>query len=164
MKVKRAFKYFVCAVVAVLAAIAVVGCAGDNTGTEEPQGEFFTLQQAYDGGYLSREDLQNIASYHNNNKNYPENLKEEIAEAIKKDWAKKLSDSDNSTEVLTAEDIAINEYYGTYSGSVAIIVDRKDAQYIDKYAPYSKEIGEVSFSYSYPRPEIRIWTNGQTEV
>ena len=121
-------------------------------------GPFYGLQTAYDQKFLTVEDLQTIADYHNNGKLYPESLSEDIALSVKKDWAKKLNDSKTDTsKTFTESDIAIQRYYGTYNGCVVVIVDRRDAMYIDVYAPIAIEIENVVFNYNLYRPQIVVY-------
>ena len=119
---------------------------------------FFTLHQAYYYGLLSEADLQTIANCHNNGIPYPENIGEDIAKSLKKVWAKNLSESEKDTSSdLTEEDVSIVKYYGNYNNCVIVIVEKKGSTYIDIYAPYSVEIGNVIFNYNYPRPEIIVY-------
>ena len=76
------------------------------------EGPFYTLQCAYDRGWLTQEDLQTMANYHNKSILYPESLSEDITQSIKKDWAKKLNDekAGSATEV-TEEMVYIVKYY-----------------------------------------------------
>lgn len=107
MQGKKYFKRIVGAVVAVLAlacVFAFAGCADDNdgNGTQNEQGEFYSLQQAYDSHFISLEDLKNIAYYRNGGTQYNEEimadftpaekvaLSEETQTAIKQSRAKAL--------------------------------------------------------------------------
>ncbi len=63
----------------------------------------------------------------------------------------------DSVTDITEDIVAINKYYGSYHDCVVVIVDRKDANYIDIEAPYTVGIGNITFSYNYPRPQIVVW-------
>ena len=119
-------------------------------------GTFYTLQEAYDNGWLTQADLQSIANYNNNGIPYPESLSDYIAKSIKKSWAKKEKEDNPATDI-TEEKVTICQYYGTYNDCVAVIVDEWGAQYIDIHAPYTVEIGSVIFNYNYPWPEIVVY-------
>lgn len=142
--------------------VAFVGCnKGSNPNNEnaEPDtGKFYTLQQAYDNGYLTQADLENIAYYHNGEKPYPENISEDTAKLIKKDWVKNLADDEVApAEDITEDRVSITKYYGTYNGSVAVIVERAGAMYPAVYNPVVEEIGNVVFNYSFYGPRITVW-------
>ena len=70
----------------------------------EITGVFYTMEEAYEAGYLTREDLTNIAYYHNEWVPYPETLDNSIAEAIKKTQAEDLR---KDVPEAKAEDIQI---------------------------------------------------------
>ena len=63
MKFKRIFAAILCAALSVLPLAAFAGCADGQPPEEsgEIKGEFLSLQQAYDNGFLTVEDLQNLA-------------------------------------------------------------------------------------------------------
>ena len=86
------------------------------------QGEFYSLQEAYDNGYLTKEDLENIA-YYNNNKllTYPETIDETVAALIKEDAANIRRNQDKLPILdAKAEDFEILKYYGTYNGCYVV--------------------------------------------
>ena len=95
-------------------------------------GEFYTLQEAYDSGYLTREDLLSIAYYHNggiteneelishdftpkqkNSEGISELIKNSIINLYKTTYLSDLKDVSN-------KDIIIDQYYGTYNATVAL--------------------------------------------
>lgn len=131
---------------------------------EEPQkeGEFYTLQEAYDAGLLATDDLKNIAYYLNGeerNNDFmpspkePAELSVETKQAIKETRAYDLR-HEYSEDGATAEDVNIIHYYGTYNGCIALM-------YTDKYSNYDSaiwdvEIAGVTFRY-YSGNRICIW-------
>ncbi|MCM1306401.1 MAG: hypothetical protein NC037_02550 [Bacteroides sp.] len=137
-----------------------------NPRNGEPEaGEFYTLQQAYDNGWLSKGDLRNIAYYWSGGgqrkgfkptpKN-PETLSPETELAIKEDRAENLHES--GTEEAVADGVKITNYFGTYDGLVAVFV-------YDNYSGYStaltqKQIGGVSFKY-YDSNQILVWKSNE---
>ena len=152
LKAKKAF------IALLLGIVMLFGVAGCNKKSQESTGTFYTLQEAYENGWLTQENLKNIAYYHNNGIPYPESLSNNIAKSIKKSWAKKLKDDNtNQATDITEEMVVIEEYYGTYDECVIIIVDRFDANYPGIYAPYTIEIGNVIFNYNLYRPVIIVF-------
>ena len=135
-------------------------------------GSFYTLQEAYDNGWLTQEDLMSIAYYNNGGRTdneeimsedyqpapkTPEVLSESVAKSIKKAWAKRYNgDNTNQATDITEEMVNISEYYGTYKDCVAVIADRSDVYYADVYAPVPVEIGGVTFIFQLYRPEILV--------
>ena len=126
----------------------------------EETGELVTLQEAYEKGYIDKQDLLSIAYYNqgtNGNEELmgegfipdpmdPETLDEETEEEI----------SNAIKEKTKYESILSIRYLGTYNGYIAVF-------YIDggpymAIAPISfhKEIDGVKFFYSWP-PEMEYY-------
>ena len=173
----KLIKIFVSLFLGVIIAFGISGCETTDTPSgdlpeEETAGSFYTLQEAYDIGWLTQEDLMNIAYYNNGGRTdneeimsetyqpvpkTPEVLSEPVAKSIKKAWAKRYNgDNTNQATDITEEMVYISEYYGTYKDCVAVIADRSDAQYVDVYAPVPVEIGGVTFIFQLYRPEILV--------
>ncbi|MDE7256872.1 MAG: hypothetical protein K2N50_02810 [Clostridia bacterium] len=164
MFIKKLVKIFAVALCALSLTVAFAGCnksGSEGSGNQNEgvkSGTFYTLQQAYDNGYLTQADLENIAYYHNGEKPYPENLSEDTAKSIKRDWAKNLTDDEtNPTEDVTEDEVTIRKYYGTYNGCVAVTVERTGAMHPAVYNPVVVEIGTVVFNYGYYSPRITVW-------
>ncbi len=138
---------------------AFAGCKNPSGETSEPvTGEFYTLREAYNNGYLTRTDLESIAYYHNGEKPYPESINDDTAKSIKSAWAKKLADDETDPITDATEDkFTISKYYGTYDGCVAVIVERTGAMYPAVYSPVEVEIGNVIFKYNLYHPQIVVW-------
>lgn len=139
--------------------VMVVGCSYDEQETEdEKEGTFYSLQEAYDRGLLSQENLLSIAYYHNNWIPYTDRLSENIAKSIKRDLTKILEEKDNKPiQAVDCETAIIEKYYGTYNNCVAVIVDRAGVNSGAVYIPISVEIGSVTFIYDLYRPQIVVW-------
>ena len=149
-----------------LITILLLSCAAGvlTACNEEPQkeGEFYTLQEAYDAGLLATDDLKNIAYYLNgeeSNNDFmpspkePAELSVETKQAIKETRAYDLW-HEYSEDDATAEDVNIIHYYGTYNGCIALM-------YTDKYSNYDSaiwdvEIAGITFRY-YSGNRICIW-------
>ena len=146
--------YVLSAAVLLFSMAFMTACGGESPGT------FYSLQEAYNNEWLTQEDLQTIANYHNNNISYPESLSEGIAKSIKKVWAKQYNEEHtDSGDKITGSDVSIRKYYGTYHDCAVVIVDRRDAMYLGVDAPYTIEVGGVAFTYNRYRPQIIIWKN-----
>ena len=137
-------------------------CACDK---DDKLGEFYTLQEAYDNGLLSKDGLLNIAYYQNaiydkNNSQFdgfipmnitPETLSEEKDHAIRQTYLKSLQ---NEYSDATIDDIHILAYYGEYSGCIAVRISCAYFQYLAVVC--EETIGEVKFVYGDTNT-IRIW-------
>ena len=176
---KRLFIYLFVAVM-IFAAAAFAGCesnaASDKTGTtsdqtsndessasgdeSEEMGELITLQEAYEKGYIDKQDLLSIA-YHDRGTNGNEELMGEgfipdpmDPETLDEETEEEISNA--IKEKTKYENILSIRYLGTYNGYIAVF-------YIDggpymAIAPISfhKEIDGVKFFYSWP-PEMEYY-------
>ena len=150
---------------ALLLVAGVLGMAGCGPKT---YGTFYTLQEAYDNGYLTREDLMSIAYYQNGGRRYNESIMPEDYAPIPKDpeepsestslrirstaaadWNAEYPDDD-----ATAEDFWIDYYYGTYGNCVAVMM--RDNLSGTTGVVWIGIVADVSFSYNSGK-EIRVW-------
>jgi hypothetical protein len=119
-------------------------------------GEFYTLQEAYDHGLLTVEDLQSIADnrYHHIGRLPIETLSETLQATIKETGARGLRSFGPPEAVeAKASDIKIDTYCGTYNNVVAVVI--YDAFTGDYTTDIISEIVEgVTFIYSGPRTII----------
>ena len=142
-------------------ALGIAGCGPKTYGT------FYTLQEAYDNGYLTREDLLNIA-YHNGDRERNESalqnfeptpigeLSEEISLKIRESLAKHFRDIERAPEA-TANDFTIVIYLGCYNGYYAFRYSDAFTGYPENIGGhYSQEVGEILYTYSYSS-SIRLW-------
>lgn len=53
------------------------GCDNGKDGLETGEGTFYTLQKAYDEGYLTKEEIMSIAYYHNGSRVHNEEIMSE---------------------------------------------------------------------------------------
>lgn len=130
-----------------------VGC-GDG---EIKIGTFYSLQEAYDEGFISEYFLQEIAEYHNNDIIYPVSLTEAKKRAIKETAAYDVrSDIRNNHPDCVAEDFIILKYYGQYNGYYAVIIKNmrtwSPAIDVDDWI----NIGSVAIHYT-AHDKIKIW-------
>lgn len=124
---------------------------------EMGEGEFFTLAQAYGKGWLTTEDLQTIAEYHNNMKSCDEKLESTLMSSIKESAAY-YSRNDNtlSAQEINADDFIISHYYGNYNDCYAVIICYRYLHETTEYNPVYVEVGDVTFVYGN-RNRIVIW-------
>ncbi|MDE5600872.1 MAG: hypothetical protein K2J16_00035 [Clostridia bacterium] len=127
---------------------------------EPTLGEFYDLQTAYDNGWISKDDLRNLAYYLTGDAQkegfepaprIPETLSPETEFAIKETHAKSLRDG--YPEAI-ASDVRIEAYYGTYNGFVAVIISAK--YYAFPAVIHDETIDGIKFRYPYPNT-IRLW-------
>lgn len=117
-------------------------CACGKTEEEKPlvqQGDFLTLQQAFDQGLLTHDDLEIIAYFHHSLKigdkvfpvpEYPEQLDEATAQIIKESWicycvdSLNIDDEERKNNIIERwkKNVAIEKYYGTYNGNIAVFI------------------------------------------
>ena len=85
-------------------------------GCERKHGEFYTLQEAYDNGLLTKENLEEIAYYVNNSLSYPEALDGKIEKKIKNDMAYEIRHAEKAAVKNAKPDgVRVFWYYGEYS-------------------------------------------------
>ena len=123
---------------------------------EPTSGEFYSLQTAYDNGWISKGDLRNIAYYYAGDaqkKGFkptpitPESLSAETELAIKESFLQFWGKEDISL-------IVIRDYYGEYNGFIAMII-----YYSGPHNPVAckETVGGISFEYSTPITTIQLW-------
>ena len=128
---------------------------------EPKAGEFYTLQEAFDNGWLSRGDLRNIA-YHRTGdgqkkgfkptpKN-PEVLSAETELAIKEAYAANLRERGILEAV--ADGVGVNNYFGIYNDLVTVFIYDKYSGYADVIL--NQTIGGIKFTYNNSN-EIIVW-------
>ena len=120
------------------------GCDNEKDSSEIGEGPFYTLEEAYEAGYITKRDLKSIAYYYNGNVEYPVTLNQEIDRTIREAMAQADREFDTNAN---ADDYEITGYYGEYSGSYAVCVEN-----IYTYAPavivdYWEYIGGVGIHY-----------------
>ena len=115
---------------------------------EENMGKFYTLQESYDNGFLTKEDLEQIAYLVNNELSYPQKLESDIENAIKDAAAYEMRNRKIEPYLdASADGFTIVRYCGVYSGNYVIIM-RNDYDIFPTDVPsYWKEIGGVQFHF-----------------
>lgn len=149
----------------VMVGVIVMVCIGlFSACTPKKSGEFYTLQEAYDQGLLTQDDLKSIAYYHNGESEdesfvpmpkTPEVLSNKTEKAIKETRAYNLrTQNPNPIKKAEAKDITILKYYGTYNNCVALIMD--DIHHDYSSAEREVTIDGVLFHYNDGN-SIIIW-------
>lgn len=143
--------------------IALVGC-------DSKPDNFYSLQEAYDNGWLTQEDLQSIAYYYHDTpkrNQYKDNdfepipkqeltrqMERKIRQAHLEDFKKAFPG-----EKARLNNVYILNYFGTYGDCIVVdVADNiplcRDPLFIDK-----KEIGNVMF-YSYSEAVLQVYYTG----
>ncbi|HIZ24835.1 MAG TPA: hypothetical protein H9812_05140 [Candidatus Gallimonas intestinigallinarum] len=171
MKNGKKWLAFVAACMSLVATVLVAGC------TQEQQyaasvGNFYSLEEAYENGWLTRDDILSIAYYYNQGaegnealmgESYapeptaPEMLDEERANQIKRTY---LNDVIAMPEG-TFEHVIIRAYYGTYHENIVIHIT-DDYHGYDYVSEPEYEIGGVRF-YDYVGALLRVWRADATD-
>ncbi len=151
---KRIIGILFAAVLGLLLGVPLAGCG------YEPQGAFYSLQEAYDAGYIARADLEEIARRHNN---APYLLEEELDAQIKRqiledraEWLRNLEE--DAYPEAEASGVRIVRYYGVYQGnSYALILNsRYELDYPMQPVEQPEFIDGIEFMYYNPL-RIIIW-------
>ena len=145
----------------ILLSLIIIMClltfGGCDNHDETKLGNFYTLQEAYDGGMLTVEDLQVIAEYHEKGVSVSEPLDPNIENAIKEVAARNLREKEpDRFPDATADGFWIYRYYGTYNGCVAFMI----IGYILYPAVVLDEneiVAGVRFHYTDPN-RIMVWS------
>lgn len=144
--------------------LCAVGCGKNDEKTEE--GNFYTVTEAYEKGYLTREQVMSIAYYHNGGRSHneeimsedyqpllktPEKLSEVTDKAIRKNY---LEIYLTQEEEATLSDVKLEEYNGTYNDCVAVMIE---ATYIGyPQSTHTEKIDGINIYYKDGN-EILIW-------
>lgn len=123
-------------------------CACNESKEPEKRGEFYTLQEAYDNGILTREDLQTLATAYlcedRSGVQTTESLTldKETENAIKETKAYDLRHSEDPIKNANTDGINVSAYYGEYSGAYVVIVTCKYYCYVQAW--HTIEIDGIS--------------------
>ena len=160
---------------ACLAEIVLPMSAGLCTGCSPEQrysksvGSFYSLDEAYENGWLTQNDLKNIAYYYHTrhgetdhvdetfipNPKTPENLSEDTQNKIKRTYLDEVAMVPDGV----FERIEISQYFGTYNECVVIGIKSDYIVYEPILYPVHI-IGEVFF-YDYIPTAIDVWREGK---
>ncbi len=112
--------------------------------TEETTVCFLSLQEAFESGDISRDDLIEMSNLLNENASLPTDLADqEILENVKTAYSE--------LNAVAVENIAL-EYYGEYNGNYAVIIFDKN----DNFATVITEVKIADVTFYYPVSGIEI--------
>ena len=133
----------------------LAGCA------PEASGDFYSLQEAYEAGYLTKEEIMSIAYYHNGGRVYNEEIMSEEYTPIPKRNVKKIRSTAAHgynerfpDQNAAADDFSINKYCGTYGDCVVVMMTDIYSNYTD--AEWFGEVAGVRFYYNNGN-SLSIW-------
>ena len=144
--------------------LTIFFCAGCNK-EKNPPGEIYSLEEAYENGWITREHLLSIAYYFGGQKennvelqdeNYapipknPEKLSEKTALKIRKTDLYRMREVGKSKFDLS--DMLIEGYYGCYMDYYAVTTSFKGARYTEDIK--DRMIDGVLFTYTYEFPVL----------
>ena len=156
---KKTVKIFLLLFVGILTIIGVAGCNGD-TNKEISTGAFYSLQEAYDNGWLTQEDLKSIAYYQSGGRSgnkdimdedyrpmpkRPAELDDETKLAIKQAYYKRQFPDEDWSNVSPEP---FYPYYGCYHKCVVISFPLFYDSMMMPEISMDVEIGGVKFWYS----------------
>lgn len=144
---KKLTKILTLGVMIVMGLGIFAGC-GSNNGKVVINKPFYSLQAAKNEGFVTKNDLKTIADLHKNGN--ADVLGNEIANEIKAAYFEK-----NHRYEMTADDVVIRKYLGTYNGAVAVMIDYIDSEY--PAVSSSETVGGIKFEYSNGGLQIIIW-------
>ena len=149
---KKILKALCTAIAAVLLCGGIAGCASQTVGT------FYSLDEAYQNGWLSQDDLQEIADLHNHGLQSAENLDDKIADCVKETAAWVLKHDEKSPiPEAKAEDFTILKYYGVYHQDYYVVMlDEPYFEFPAVIVDEWEEIGGVQFHIT-SFYEIKVW-------
>lgn len=151
---KRIIGILFAAVLGLLLGVSVAGCG------YKPQGTFYSLQEAYDAGYITRADLEEIAERQNNGRFVSkEELDEQTEQLICEDEADRLRNPEEDPyPEAEASGVRIVHYYGVYQGDcyALILNSRYELDYPMQPVEQPEFIDGIEFMYYNPL-RIIIW-------
>lgn len=152
-----------------VATVLVAGCTPEQ---QYAVGSFYSLEEAYENGWLTRDDILSIAYYYNQGtegneelmgESYapepmvPETLDEERVNQIKRTYLNEVIAMPEGT----FEHVIIRAYYGTYHENIVIHITDDYHGYDYVFEP-EYEIGGVRF-YHYAGAFLRVWRADATD-
>ena len=149
-------------------AFAFSACGEEQSNGEFGEGKFYTVTEAYENGYLTREQVMSIAYYHNggNYKNEeimgedykplsitPKTLSVQAENSIKQTHLNEYYEGKDYAEL---SGIRIDSYYGTYNGCFVVMIS-------DDYSGtagivWIEEVAGINIYYISGN-RIEIWRN-----
>ena len=132
----------------------------ENKDEYQPIGKFYTLQEAYIEEFITVDELQIIAKYHNNGRQTSNDLDPQVIKDIKEIAAYNLRNESSSMSNAKADDFIITKYYGTYNKCVVFMIEHPDLQQPGVELDITETIAGVIFEYS-SLDRIIVWINSK---
>ncbi|MBO5215017.1 MAG: hypothetical protein J6B79_02390 [Clostridia bacterium] len=151
-KAKRIISIVIVSIILVSSALLIISC---NAVKEY---EYKNLEDAYEAGWITEDDLRTIADYWNNNNRPEMQFSQKVEDRIKYTnfrWYYGYDDSSRLKFIFSKSkrDMHIN-YYGTYNGYVVARVNgRVFGVIVDPMIYDEKTIGGVTF-YKFIQPWV----------
>ena len=124
----------------------LTACTQEEETPEYIEGAFYSLQEAYDNGWITEENLQSIADLYHNKQTAPEiDISEAVSHSIRKTFADECK--------APVEEVSYR-YYGEYNGCFAVRLSKKDM--VVDGSMFVETIGNVSITYT-DGGRIKIW-------
>ena len=143
-------RVFIALFLAIVMLFCLAGCDKEPT-DKKSTGTFYTLQEAYDNGYLTKEDLKAVAR---EGKSHSLGLPElAIQQAIIKDYLDIFKESSQRYPDATVDDIYIWRYYGNYHGAVVVQM----SSVYTEYPAVMIECIVADIEIEYSGPDILVW-------
>lgn len=112
----------------------------------------YSLQEAFNSGWLTHNDLEEIAYYKNREGKYPSTLDDEIADQIIKDFCKEFNPDENDNQGSV-------RYFGKYNGCYVVMVDGCGLDYMTVLT--SEIVDGVTFHYSSSQ-HMLVWRSNDS--
>ena len=137
-KAKRIISIVIVSIIVLVSSVLIFfSCAGT--------GKFYSLRDAYEAGYLTKEQIQEVANYHNNGL-HNNDMDLTLSSQVKNSWARYLKENSDTFSDIKANDIDF-KHYGTYGKySVVMMYYGHNA---DQYAPTDVEIDGIVFHFGH---------------
>lgn len=137
-------KKFLSVLLTLVSVICISFAFGGCGSNVEVRGKFYSLEKAYDNGWLSMGDLESIAYYYNDYSNRTDGpdkkLSSEEEEEIKRAFLNQIAEDPFGEK----DEVKINFYYGTFNGNIVVAV-RYSLMCIDPVTKDEVYIGGVLF-------------------
>ena len=129
----------------------------DKTKEKEPIVERYedllTLNQAYERGYLTKDDLLNISRYYyNRDEQYSPELSDGQKLAIENTFVEIMEEEKEGAgyrdTVFTLDHAHVTGYYGTYNGCIAVSLAYGEGPFVAYSVVWQEVVGDVTFGHS----------------
>ena len=136
-----------------LAALFAFGCMFAFLSACSNNEKFYTLKEAYKKHYLTKADLEALATEGHNYKVSDLDMQEEIKTDYLEYYKKHFKEDSKRYPDATVDDIDIRRYWGEYNGYVVVQIYNPGSQYAGEVLKYS--VAGIEIEYS--GPELLVW-------